>query len=64
MERYELSGTWIGAEWREVSKKEWIQAERSAGFRPKMSSDHPDYMNTCATGGFSNGSIRGRIVLS
>ena len=38
---------------KEVSLKEYCKAERSAGFQPKMSSDHPDYMTTPATGGFS-----------
>ena len=45
----------------EVTKEEWIRAERSAGFRPKMASDHPEYMNTFATGGFSNNFISGSI---
>jgi hypothetical protein len=46
---------------REVTKEEWIKAERQAGFRPRLSSDHPDYMKLPATGGFSNGTISGRI---
>lgn len=45
----------------EVTKEEWIRAERRAGFQPKLSSDHPEYMNTCATGGFNNGYISGSI---
>lgn len=61
-ERYFLKIT-VGAheaEW-EVTKEEWVEAERAAGFRPKVSSDHPDYMKVCATGGFTSGPISGRI---
>jgi len=45
----------------EVTKEEWIRAERSAGFRPKMASNEVGYMSTCATGGFSNNFISGSI---
>lgn len=46
---------WItgGAE-REVTREEFIRAERSAGFRSKFGPDHP------ATAGFSNGVLHGR----
>lgn len=47
--------------WDEVTKEQWIKAERSAGFRPKMSSCHPEYMSTCATGGFGGDGVQGRI---
>lgn len=60
MNKYYLSAK-LGSEEREVSLEEYCQAERNAGFRPKMSSDHPDYMKTPATGGFSSGNISGRI---
>lgn len=54
-EKYWLKADAIpGAAWSEVSKADWIKAERGAGFRPKMASDHPNYMMTCATGGFSS----------
>jgi hypothetical protein len=46
---------------KEVTLKEYCSAERSAGFRPKMSSDHPDYMTTPATGGFGGSGISGRM---
>lgn len=47
---------------REVTKEEYIKAERAAGFRPKMSSDDPRYMSTIATAGFSSsGGIRGSV---
>jgi hypothetical protein len=61
---YQLMADGIpGSDWVSVSKEDWILAERSAGFRPKMSSDNPRYMSTCATGGFgSSGGTRGRIV--
>jgi len=60
MERYELKTDFT--DWIEVSKFEWIRAERAAGFRPKISSTDPHYMQTCATGGFSSsGGISGRI---
>lgn len=59
-ERYLLKADWQN-DWADVSRKDWIHAERRAGFRPKMSSDDPRYMDVCATGGFSNGSTNGRI---
>jgi hypothetical protein len=45
---------------REVPLEEYCKAERQAGFRPKLSSDHPNYMTTPATGGFSSGGLSGR----
>lgn len=39
---------------REVTRGDFIEAERSAGFYSKFGPDHP------ATGGFSNGTISGR----
>lgn len=53
-ERYWLS---FGrdSEWKEVTKEEYISAERSAGFRPKFG-------NGIATAGFSNGSINGEVT--
>jgi hypothetical protein len=48
-------------EFREVTKREWISAERSAGFVPKLSSLDPKYMDTCATASFSGNGIHGRI---
>lgn len=47
--------------WTKVSKEDFIKAERSAGFRPKISSDSPDYYTTLATSGFSGGSISGKL---
>ena len=41
---------------KQVTKEEYIKAERAAGFRPKMSSDDPRYMTTIATAGFGSGS--------
>jgi hypothetical protein len=40
---------------REVTREEWIQAERAAGFRSKGGD------NTEATGGFSSGCVSGSI---
>lgn len=40
---------------KEVTKEEWIKAERGAGFYSKFGSDHE------ATGGFSSGGISGSI---
>jgi len=52
-----------GSDWVSVTKEEWIKAERAAGFRPTLWSGHPEYMTTCATGGFSNSQgISGRLV--
>jgi hypothetical protein len=59
--RYLLKSHLPEASWIEVSKEEWIRAERHAGFRPKLSSDHPDYMKVCATGGFGNDFVDGKI---
>jgi hypothetical protein len=39
---------------KEVTKKEWIQAERSAGFRPKCSCSYGQCEHE-ATGGFGSG---------
>lgn len=63
---YELRSTTVpGSEWVVVSKADWIRAERAAGFRPKMASDDPRYMETCATGGFSSSAgTEGRIRFS
>ena len=47
--------------WQKVSKKKFIEAERDAGFRPKLSSDDPQYMKVCATGGFGTDQIEGKI---
>ncbi len=42
----------------EVTKEEWVRAERAAGFRPKgVDRGQP------ATGGFGNGQVRGSIVV-
>lgn len=40
---------------KEVTRAEWIQAERSAGFRSKFGDDSE------ATGGFSSGGVSGSI---
>lgn len=48
---------------REVTREEWIKAERSAGFRPKGVNLRTDNFTTCATGGFSGyGGVEGFIV--
>ena len=67
MEKYYLTVT-VGngqPDKREVTREDFIAAERAAGFRPKLSSSHPNYMTTLATGGFSqtqNGcALRGTI---
>lgn len=59
--RYFLKSELPRAAWVEVGEEEWIRAERSAGFRPKLSSDHQDYMRVRATGGFGNDFISGKI---
>ena len=47
---------------REVTLEAFCQAERAAGFQPKMSSDDPRYMTTPATGGFTGTQgITGRV---
>jgi len=42
--------------WQEVTKEEWVSAERSAGFHNTMG--RPDEP---ATAGFSNGSVSGTL---
>jgi len=49
-------------DWEEVTKQEWIEVERECGFRPKMSSDDPRYMDTYATAGFTSGFVSGTIT--
>jgi hypothetical protein len=62
-EKFWLKATSIpGSKWIEVSKEDWIKAERRAGFRPKLWSGHVDCMKICATGGFGDGSIAGSIT--
>ena len=59
--RFYLRADWQG-EYQEVTREQWIRAERAAGFCPKgVSSTHPNYMYTLATGGFSGGGVSGRI---
>lgn len=53
-ERYFLRAASISKEWAEVCREKWIEAERAAGFRPKLPSWDPAYMTTLATGGWSN----------
>ena len=44
---------------KEVNREEWILAERTAGFYPKMDPNHPDYYNVTATSSFSSGGVWG-----
>ena len=47
----------------EVTKLEWIRAERIAGFKPKgLTSNDLEYTTTCATGSFSGGGVSGYII--
>ena len=53
---------WIkrgNGEWREVTRTEWISAERAAGFRPRCTSTEAAYLTTLATGGFSGSGLFG-----
>lgn len=59
-DRYYLKADWQ-KEWTEVTREQWIRAERAAGFRPKMLSSDPRYNDTCATAGFSGGGTSGKI---
>lgn len=59
MDRYFLARE--GGTEEEVTREEWIRAERSAGFYPKLPHNHPAYWITPATGGFSSGNVSGRI---
>lgn len=59
-DRYYLK-TDYADDWTEVDKATWIEVERKSGFRPKMSSNHPDYMMTCATGWFGGNGHSGKI---
>lgn len=55
-ERYFLRLDFEGAPETEVSLKQFIQAERAAGFHPKSG-------DGIATGGFSGVGVRGRVVV-
>lgn len=52
--KYYLSHPQLGE--KEVTKEEFIQAERAAGFRSKSGRD-----DVCATGGFSGNGISGHV---
>ncbi len=54
-------GPGIGQEKFEVTREEYIKAERAAGFRPKISGDHPAYMKTVATSSFGGNNLDGEI---
>jgi hypothetical protein len=47
---------------KEVTREEWIKAERAAGFRPKCASTDPRYWTEPATGGWSSGNTSGSII--
>ena len=59
MEIYQLK---VDGEWYNVSKMEFILAERAAGFKPKYRYNSEEYWNVCATGGFTTSGIKGRIL--
>jgi hypothetical protein len=52
--KFYLKADWQD-EYQEVSREQWIAAERNAGFRSKTKSD-------IATGGFTGNGISGEIV--
>ncbi|WP_391557166.1 hypothetical protein [Robertmurraya sp.] len=52
--KYFLSHPQFGE--KEVTKEEFIKAERAAGFRPKSGRD-----DVCATGGFSGKGLSGSV---
>ncbi len=58
--KYYLSNRFLGE--KEVTRDDFIKAERTAGFRPKCASTDPKYWTELATGGFSDGTIDGRIL--
>ena len=60
MTRYFLKAD-FQSDYQEVTKEEWIKAERAAGFRPKLASDDPRYMKVCATAGFYGNGVSGKI---
>ncbi len=51
--KYFLKGDWE-EDWKEVTKEEFINAERAAGFRPKSG-------DGVATGGFGGNGVSGRV---
>ena len=54
--KYFLKADWQ-EDWSEVTERQFITAERAAGFRPKGGGDG------LATGGFSGSGVRGRIEM-
>ena len=56
--RYYLAYDVVDPQWQEVSKEEFVQAERAAGFNNTMGQpDEP------ATSGFGGHGVRGRVEL-
>ena len=47
----------VGGKWQEVTKRDFIRAERGAGFRPKGGGE-----DTVATFSFETGSLKGLTV--
>lgn len=55
--RYFLKSAASHHRWVEVTKSEWVDAERGAGFRNTWGRDSEP-----ATGGFGNGSVQGTVT--
>jgi len=55
IERYFLSFDGVEGSEKEVTKEQFMKAERAAGFHSKFGDNH------VATGGFGAGGIRGRV---
>ena len=45
----------------EVTKEEYIRAERNAGFKPKFAFDDSKYNTVIATAGFYGGGVSGKV---
>lgn len=54
--RYFLSHECLGE--MQVSKEQFIKAEKAAGFHSKLGPDH------CATGGFGGAGLQGRVEIT
>lgn len=61
LDKYYLKADWQN-DWQEVTKEEWIKAERQAGFGPKGVCSDEAYMKICATGGFSGSGFKGKVI--
>ena len=57
--KFFLKGSWQN-EFEEVTREQYIKAERAAGFHPDMQQDNPNYMTSLATNEFKRYGVSGK----